>query len=229
MQLDVLSVGTIASVLRELVPRFMLETGVDVTVFYANPADTSDRVRDGAKADLAIVADGVWEGFAALPRVDPASKVALCRTAFRAAQPPSATRADIGSLDALRDALLRIDTLALVARSASQRTLQAGFVAMGIANELAGKTRLLPTGEAVAEALAHGNADFGITTYSELLSVDDLVLLDPLPPAVTPADTVSIASVLHDAAAPDVARRFLAYLQSPPSRAIFAAKGHGDV
>ena len=228
-RLDVLCVGTIGSVMRELVPVFTRETGIDVASAFGNPAATADRVRDGVPADLAIVANGVWEMFAALPRANPQDRRELCRTVFAAALKPGASRADIASMASLRNVLATIGSLGLVARSASTPRLQAGFEALGLADELARKTHLFPTGEAVAEALAQGEVDLGITTTSELLSVPNLVILDPLPPEIAPADTISTASVLRDAANPEAARRFLAFLGSPQAQAVFAAKGHRPI
>ena len=224
--LVLLAVGTVGSVLRELLPAFEREAGVDVALSLANPAATVDRVRRGDAADVVIVANSVWEAFAGLPRVNPADRVTLCRTTFGAGLKSGAAVADVSTMAALRDVLAAVGSLGLVERSGSTPSLLRGFEALGLAAEMARKTTMFSTGEAVAESLAHGSIDLGITTTSELRSVPSVVLLGPLPREIAPPDSVSLGSVLRDAVQPEAARRLLAFLGTPTAQAIFARRGH---
>ena len=222
----VLAVGTVGSVLRDLLPAFERETGLAVALSLANPAATVDALRRGDPADLAVVANSVWEAFAALPRVAADEAVPLCRTTFGFARKAGAPPADVTSMAAAGALLAAVGSLGLVERSGSTPNLLRGFAALGLADALAAKTRFFATGEAVAEALAHGIIDLGLTTTSELLSVPGPVLLGPPPQEMAPADTVSIAGVLRDAANAEGARRLLATLTSAQARAVFAHRGH---
>jgi molybdate transport system substrate-binding protein len=224
--LVVFAVGTLGSVLRELVPAFERETGVNVELSLANPAATVDRVRRGDPADVAIVANSVWDAFIAVPRVDPQDYVRLTRTTFSAALKPGASVADVSTMAAVRDLFAGAGSLGLVDRSLSTVSLLRGFEALGLTSEMAKKTKTFPTGEAVAEALAHGEVDLGVTTTSELRSVPGIVVLGPFPREIAPPDSVTMGGVLRDATNPDDGRRLLAYLTAPAVQDVFARMGH---
>jgi hypothetical protein len=62
-------------------------------------------------------------------------------------------------------------SIALVDRSPSTVVLTQGLEKLGVAAQLQAKTRIYPTGGAIAEALSRAKVDVGITTMSELVSV----------------------------------------------------------
>ena len=92
-----------------------------------------------------------------------------------------------------------------------------------IADQVRGKTTLWPEGYA-AEAVAKGDVELCIHQISEILAVKGVTLAGPLPRELQKVSVYS-AGVAARASAPDAAKMFLAFLQTPSSRAKFTQVG----
>jgi molybdate transport system substrate-binding protein len=116
-------------------------------------------------------------------------------------------------------------SIALVDRSPSTALLMQNLGKLGVASQVEAKTRIYPTGGAVAEALAHGEVELGITTMSELISVPNVVVLDPVPSDLLPIKATTTAAIAKDTSVPQEARALIQFLRSPTATAVFIAKG----
>jgi molybdate transport system substrate-binding protein len=117
--------------------------------------------------------------------------------------------------------LEQVQSVALVDRSPSIPILMQSAGKMGIAQQVEAKTKTYSTGGAIAEALAHGEVDMGITTLSELVAVHEVVVLGPVPSEVLPFKATTTAAITKDGSA----TAFLQFLTSPNAMAVFKAKG----
>src|SRR5437660_143449 len=98
-----------------------------------------------------------------------------------------------------------LDALAPQFAAASGHTLRLGYG---------------PSGALVAA----GEAEIGLQQISEIMSVDGVDLVGPLPDELQSV-TVYSAGVLAKAAQPDAARALIEFLRTPQAAAVFRAKG----
>jgi molybdate transport system substrate-binding protein len=131
---------------------------------------------------------------------------------------------DIATPEAFRAALL-------AAKSVSATDPVAGGTAgiyfagllqrMGIADEIGRKFVPRPGGKFVAEAVAKGEAELGVTFVSELLPVKGIRVVGPLPDAIQSKTTYAATSPSGSAEA----RAFIAFAATPAARRHFEEAG----
>ena len=88
----------------------------------------------------------------------------------RAGQP----KPDISTVEALRKTLLAAKSIAYSDSSSGTYLSTVGFKKLGVADEIAGKTRKVrgpPSGEPVAAVVARGEAEIGFQQVAELIHV----------------------------------------------------------
>jgi molybdate transport system substrate-binding protein len=127
-----------------------------------------------------------------------------------------AQRPDIGSTEALKRVLL-------AAKSVGYSTGQSGtylaalFESMGIAGDIKAKSRQVPLGATVGPIIASGKVEIGFQQMSELLHVDGINVIGPLP-AETQHTTVISCRIAAAAEEPDGARALVEFLAAPIAR-----------
>jgi molybdate transport system substrate-binding protein len=95
---------------------------------------------------------------------------------------------------------------------------------MGIADSMKSKTVYRTLGSEVADAVANGDAELGVTFTSELQSNPRVKVAGPLPAAIQMPTTYS-AAIATGAAAGDAARAFLSVLAGAEGRAAITRAG----
>ena len=129
-------------------------------------------------------------------------------------------------LEALKQTLLAAKSLVYVdpARGATSGVHFAGVLErLGIADQVKGKTILIPTGFA-AEVVAKGEAEICVHQISEILPVKGVTLVGPLPRDLQKV-TIYSGGLAARAAQPEAARAFLAFLTRPAFKSKLAAAG----
>ena len=96
---------------------------------------------------------------------------------------------------------------------------------LGFGADLRSRTKMiLGPGSDVAEAVAKGEAELGVTLISEILPVAGVALGGELPPDIM-APTVIHAFLVSGAKNAETAKVFLEFLRSPEASRIIEAKG----
>jgi molybdate transport system substrate-binding protein len=227
-EITVLSTGGARAVMTSLVPEYERASGDHVTIAFATPGQMQDRLVKGETADVAV-------GIAAIiPDVEKASRiVAGSRAEFAASYVGVVVRAgapklDLATPDAIKRAILAAKTIALSDPKAGTQlgaTFTANAEKNGFGAELRSRTKLIEgPGSDVAQAVAKGDADMGVTLISEILPVSGASLGGELPADFMPP-TVMYAFQVSGAHNPDTAKKFLAFLKSPEARTLIEAKG----
>jgi molybdate transport system substrate-binding protein len=128
-----------------------------------------------------------------------------------------APRPDISSVQALKDTLLAAKSIVL-SSGPSSLYLPTLFQKLGIAEQIKPKITQIGPGLGVGATIARGEGEIGFTQMSELMSVEGIDYLGPLPAEIQLV-TVFSAGVHAAAPAPDAARallKFLTALQAAP-------------
>lgn len=177
--------------------------------------DAARRVAAGEAFDVVALASDAIDKLMAAGCLVPGSKVDLVRSGTSVAVRAGAPRPDIGSEAAVKAAVL-------AARSVSYSTGPSGvalarlFELWGIAEAIKDRIVTPPPGTPVASLIARGEVELGFQQLSELIHVDGIAILGPLPPAIA-IDTIFSAAIGRDSARAGDARALLAYMASPES------------
>src|SRR4051795_2678675 len=173
----------------------------------ARGEDADVVIMDGAGADLLD-----QRGLAR-----PGSRVPLAESfigmVVRAGQP----KPDIGTVEALRKTLLAAKSIAYSDSSSGTYLSTVGFKKLGIADEIAGKTRKVrgpPSGEPVAAVVARGEAEVGFQQVAELIHVPGITFVGTLPSSIQP-EIFFAGAVTRNAKEPEAAAALLRFLTAP--------------
>src|SRR5215468_2480000 len=180
-----------------------------------SPEAIPTRLARGELADVVILDGGIAEelGNKGLVRAD--SKIQLARSLIGMVVRAGAVKPDIGSVEALRNALLAAKSIAYSDSGSGTFLSTTLFPKLGIADQVAGKSRKVrgpPSGEPVAAVVARGEAEVGFQQVSELIHVPGISFVGTIPADVQP--TIFFAGALtsgvREPAAASALIRFLA-------------------
>jgi molybdate transport system substrate-binding protein len=216
----VLCTQALRTSLLELAPRFEQASGSRVELSIAPSGKLVARVRDGEAADVLIanapnIDSLIKEGRIAGARIDVArAEVGL---AIRAGRP----KPDISSADGVKRALLEAGAVAYSPGGLSGTIFEAALDKLGIAQPVKAKAKL---GAPAAAFVARGEADIAAQQISELIAVQGVELVGPLPAELGGTTQFSLG-IMATAAQPDVAKRLVEFLRSDEAARAITAKG----
>lgn len=194
------------------------ETGAHVSITSIGGIDAARRVRNGEPFDFVVLASDAIEQLAASGHVDAGSRVDVARSGIAVAVASGATRPEIGTEAALRDAILRAGRIGY-STGPSGAHLNRLFARWGIADTIAPRIVQAPPGVPVGRLIAAGDVELGFQQLSELMHAPGIDVAGPLPDEVQ-AVTVFAAAICGTASDRAATARFLAYLASPQADSV---------
>ncbi len=210
-------------VLAELVTAWQQRSGRAVAIESVGGVDAARRVQAGEPFDLVVLASDAIDKLIAGGRVAAGSKVDLVDSGVSVAVPAGAAHPDIGSEAALRRAVLAAPTIGYSTGPSGVALLQL-FERWGIADEIRLRTVQAPPGVPVGALVARGEVALGFQQLSELMHLDGIAVVGPLPDAVQITTTFSAGIGAASAQAAAV-RGMLESMRSPA--AVQAIRRHG--
>jgi molybdate transport system substrate-binding protein len=144
----------------------------------------------------------------------------IARSGMGVAVRKGATKPDLGSTTAFKQALLNAQTIAYSDGGLTGIYIDGLLGRLGIADQLKSKIRHGRGGEMVSD----GKAEIGLTQVSEILSEPNAELAGPLPPDIQEY-TVFPAAVGTAAAQAEAGKALLNFLKSPEAAKVLRAKG----
>ncbi len=200
-------------VLADLIAGYTRRSGDPaVSIESVGGVDAARRVMADEPFDLVVLASDAIDKLQAAGKVLPGSRVDLVRSGVALAVRAGAPVPDIGSEDAVRQAVLAARSLSF-STGPSGVALARLFERWGVADALRERIVQAPPGVPVGTLVARGEAELGFQQLSELLHVDGITLLGPLPDAIQITTTFS-AAVCTTAGQSDAARAFIAFMAS---------------
>lgn len=203
----------IRAALADLVRVYEERSRQRVVVESVGGVDAAARVQAGERFDVVFLAKNAIDKLISSGHVLTGSRVDLARSGVAVAVRAGAPRPDIGTETSLRRTILGAQTIGY-STGPSGVELARLFERWGIADALRGRIVTPPPGVPVAALIARGEVELGFQQLSELLHVDGVDVLGPLPLAI---DIVTIFSGGLGARAgqTDAARALLTFLASP--------------
>jgi molybdate transport system substrate-binding protein len=227
-EIKVLATTAMKSSLDALAPQFTAASGHTPRIVYGPSGALAKRVAAGERADLVILAGGI-DGLIDQGKVVRDSRADIAAARIGVAVRKGAAKPDISSPEALRRTLLAANSIAFAGPAsggASGVYLVKMFERLGIAAEIDAKARFARGGPdgMVSALVAAGEADLGLQQISEILSVDGVDLVGPLPAALQ-TETVYAAGILATAEDVEAAKSLIVFLRTPAAAVVLRAKG----
>ncbi|MDZ4076600.1 MAG: substrate-binding domain-containing protein [Hylemonella sp.] len=215
MSVPILGISSMATrqLLAELVDAYQQHAGQRVAIESVGGVDAAKRVAAGEAFDVVILASDAIDKLIAAGHVLAGSKVDLVHSGVAVAVRKGAPQPDISSEDAVRQAIL-------AARNISYSTGPSGvalaklFERWGIAGQIKDRIVTPPPGIPVGSLVAQGEVALGFQQLSEMLNLEGLSVLGPLPPAIQITTTFS-AGVCASSQQAEAVRAMLVYMASP--------------
>jgi molybdate transport system substrate-binding protein len=177
----------------------------------------------GAAADVAVLTDEIIDDLVRRGMIMAGSRVDLARSGIGIAVRKGASKPDIGSPEALKNALLAAKSIAHSRTGMSGIYFPTVLARLGIADAVKSRILMPESGRPVGELVASGEAELGVQQISELLPVAGIEMVGPLPPALQKITTFSAGTLAstQDRGAATALVKFLA----TECRPLLAEKG----
>jgi len=212
----------------ELIPAFEQVSGHKIVVRYGNVGALTGRIQKGEAMDVAIVSPTQVEELIKQGRVRGAG-VNVAKVGLGMAVRKGVPKPDISSVEAFKRALLNAKAIGYndpatgspagihIARLAEQ---------LGLAKELAPRTKLNGGSLPTFEALSKGEIEIGFAMVNQIIEDSRVDLAGPLPEAIQDT-TIFMAAVGASSNDMQASKELIDFLVSPHASAVFKARGLG--
>ena len=221
--MKVLCTNGLKTVMLELAPAFERASGTKLQITWGSANGLMKELDGGAAADLAILTAETIDDLIKRGKAVAGSRVDLARSGIGIAVRKGASKPDIGSPDALKQALLAAKSVAHSKTGMSGIYFPTVLARLGITDAMQSKIVMPEPGTPVGEVVAKGGAELGVQQISELLPVAGVEVVGPLP-ATLQKITIFSAGILSAAKEPDAARALVKFV-AKEARPLLGPKG----
>jgi molybdate transport system substrate-binding protein len=226
-ELKVFSTIGVQGAVEQLLPQFEKASGDKVNMTWATAAMLVKRIEGGDMADMYILTRAGIGALAKEGKVAAGSETTLASSGIVVAVKAGAPRPDISTPEAFKQTLLNAKSIAYsdpAAGGASGVYFAKLLDRLGIAAQMAPKTKHPPPGGNSANLVVSGEAQLAVQQKPEIMYVRGVDVVGDLPGNLNNI-TVFAAGVAADSKNADAAKAFIKMLQSPDAKAVFKAKG----
>ena len=230
-RLDIKIVSTTAMkmVFEELAPAFERATGNRLAVTLGPSLRLEKQLGEGEAADMAIVSASGARDLVASGRMVAGSIVAIAASSIGVAVAKGAPRPDLSSVEGFKRAMLAAKSIACskpVGGGQSGVHIAKVFADLGITEQMQAKSKYGAGGAGGLAGLVvlRGEADIGIQQMAELMAVDGIDVVGPLPAAIQMV-TPFVAGIPTNASHAEAAHAAIAFLTTPEAKRVLKAKG----
>jgi molybdate transport system substrate-binding protein len=215
MQISIKGVSSMATrqLLTELVASYQEIVLCDINIVSVGGVDAAKRVQAGEPFDVVVLASDAIDKLIATGHIDPSSKVNLVNSGVAVAVKTGAAAPDISSEAAVKAAVLAAKTISY-STGPSGVALASLFERWGIAEQIASRIVQAPPGVPVGSLVAKGEVELGFQQLSELIHLEGISIVGPLPPEIQITTTFS-AGVCHGSKQAIQAGDLLKFMVSP--------------
>ena len=212
-RIKVISSMATRQVLADLVELFQRHSAQAVTIESVGGIDAARRVRAGEAFDVVVLAADAIEQLIAGGQIVAGSRVDLVRSGVSIAVRAGAAHPDVGTEEALKDAVLAAGSLSY-STGPSGVHLAKLFERWGIADAVRERIVQAPPGVPVGSLVADGKVELGFQQLSELMHLPGIDVLAPLPAPIQIITTFS-AGLSATSTQPEAVQAMLDFMISP--------------
>jgi molybdate transport system substrate-binding protein len=208
--------GGFSGAYEQLLPEFEQASGIKVTSGSGasqgdGPQTIGAQLARGEKADVVILSREGLDGLIAAKQIAAGTDVDLATVGIGAAVRKGAAKPDLGTVDAIRQALLKARVVAVPASTSGIWLVKELFPRLGIAQTI--NVKVSPRGSGATAMVAAGEADLGLLPVSEILQDKGVELAGVFPAELQLIQTFS-AAVVAGASEAEAGKRLIEFLAS---------------
>lgn len=227
--LKIISTTAMKPALDALAPAFERETGRALHFSFGPSGRMAKLVAGGEACDVVIVTATGIDELIAQGHLGNGSRSDIARSVIGLAVQKGAPKPDISTVGGVADALLSARSLAMshpTGGAQSGAHLKRIFERLGIADAVLAKATFGPGGPAglIGNYLVRGEVEIGLQQLSELMMVEGIDVVGPIPAEVQLTTTFS-AGISTLAADPSGAQSFVDHVRRPVQAAAFHKRG----
>jgi molybdate transport system substrate-binding protein len=222
-ELKVMAGGSMTASLQALAPQFESKTGHKLLMHFAATPDLIKEATSGTPFDLGVVPVDVMKDAGARAHFAPGPTIDIARVGYGVAVRAGAPKPDVSTPDALKQTLLKAQSITFIPESAAGAYVLRVFDRLGIGEAMKAKTKPQTVTGAIPQAVAKGDAELGVF-LTNVLVAPGVELAGPFP-AELQNDLVFTAAIAADSKEAAAARAFIDYLKTPEATAVIKAKG----
>ena len=229
IDIKVLSTTAMKTVFEELSPAFERATGNRLAVTLGPSLRLEKQLGEGEAADVAIVSASGTRDLTAQGKMVAGSAVEIAKSSIGVAVPKGAPKPDLSTVEGFKRALLAAKSIACskpVGGGQSGVHIAKVFADLGIAEQMQAKAKYGAGGAGGLAGLVvlRGEADIGIQQMAELMAVEGIDVVGPLPAEIQMV-TPFVAAIPANASHPEAGRAVIAFLTTPEAKRVLKAKG----
>ena len=223
-EIKVLASNGVKAALEELAPAFERATGNKLKIEFGLAAVLKRQIEGGEAFDFAILTTAGIDDLAKHGKVDGRTRANVARSGVGIGIKAGAPKADIGTPDALKRAMLAAKSVSWAKEGASGVYFVTVLERLGIVGEVKAKANLAASGAEVGKLLASGQVQYGALLVNELMAQPGVEVLGPLPPELQ-SYTVFTTGVAAGSKNAGAATALIQFLTTPAAGAVFKSKG----
>jgi molybdate transport system substrate-binding protein len=218
LKLIVMTSGGLTAASHTLFPAFERKADCKIVAVYgasmgAIPDAIPNRLQRGESADVVVLASEVLSKLVEQGKVVESSRVDLAESVIGMAVRAGAPKPEIKSVEQLKQALIDAKSVAYSGSASGVYLTTQLFPRLGIADQIKSKSRRVE-GEMVGAVIARGEAEVGFQQMSELMPIQGIDIVGPLPSEAQKI-TVYSGGIIVGSEHPQLAAQFLRFLASP--------------
>ena len=222
-ELKVIAGGSMTASLNELGPQFERASGHKLTFHFGTTPELIKQATSGTPFDAGVVPQEVYKDAGAQATFVAGPTTEIARVGLGVAVRAGTAKPDISTPDALKQTLLKAQSIATVPASAAGAQVLRAFERLGVSEAIKAKIKVQTGPAQIVEAVAKGEAELGVF-LSNVLTAPGLELVGPFP-AELQQHVVYMAAVAANSKEAGAAKAFIDYLKTPEAAAIIKAKG----
>jgi molybdate transport system substrate-binding protein len=219
--IKILSGGAMRPLMTQAIRLFERANGTTVEIEFRLSSALKKAIEDGVLFDVAVLPRPELDELVEHGAIAPTGTFDAARSTVGLAMRAGAPKPDIGSVAALRRALVQARSFAYSDGPSGAYTA-ALLEKLGIAELMRPKTKL--TSRPVAELVARGEADIGIQQIVAILPVKGAELVGPLPSELQNVIVYAVG-LASRAGNTDLARAFVAFMATDEAKQLIRAAG----
>jgi molybdate transport system substrate-binding protein len=199
-----------------LTQRYEALAGVPVGAEAMGGVAAVKRVRADEPFDAVVLAAGVIDELIADGKIVAGSRVDLVRSGVSVAVKAGAPKVDVSSEEAVKRAVLAARTIGYSTGPSGVYLAQL-FERWGIMPQIKDRLVQAQPGVSVGSLISGGQVELGFQQYSELIHLQGIDILGPLPDAIQTI-TIFSAGIATTSQQPEAVKAVLAYMASEETR-----------